>query len=121
MEKGKENRGHKVTDRQKRTLLEYMKQNPQLISGKFTSSFTLKDSVKEWSNLTDILNSIPGGATKDYKSWRKVTIIIFTIIVDNICVLVLAGYEVSDKIKICNGQNPCQFHRWRSTIRVTYR
>ncbi|KAK4887353.1 hypothetical protein RN001_003624 [Aquatica leii] len=51
-------------------LVEYMKSKPQLISGKFSSSFTYKDAENEWQLKADSLNSMPEGQ-KDWKGWRK--------------------------------------------------
>ncbi|GLV38131.1 uncharacterized protein CBL_10098 [Carabus blaptoides fortunei] len=55
---------------QKRMLIEFLKQNPKLLSGKFSSDFTLKTGVEKWEELTILLNSIPG-ANKIWKNWRK--------------------------------------------------
>ncbi|KAK4884227.1 hypothetical protein RN001_000498 [Aquatica leii] len=51
-------------------LVEYMKSKPQLISGKFLSSFTYKDAENEWQLIADSLNCMLGGQ-KDWKGWRK--------------------------------------------------
>ncbi|KAK4882369.1 hypothetical protein RN001_005688 [Aquatica leii] len=51
-------------------LVEYMKSKPQLISGKFSFSFTYKDVENEWQLIADSLDSMPGGQ-KDWKGWRK--------------------------------------------------
>jgi len=48
-----------------------MKKHPQLIKGKFSSSFTWKDSIELWNKAAQILNSI-NGSKKDWKGWRKV-------------------------------------------------
>lgn len=50
---------------------EYMTKYPKLTKGKFSSSFTLKDSIHLWNEISDILNSV-NGAKKDWKGWRKV-------------------------------------------------
>lgn len=64
-------RAANITDEQRTLLIEYMHKHPQLIKGKFSSSFTLKDSTNLWSAITEILNSV-SGANKDWKGWRKV-------------------------------------------------
>lgn len=60
-----------LTNDQKETLLEFIKQHPQLQTGKFTRSFTVSTAHKLWCEAADILNAIPG-AKKDWKGWRKV-------------------------------------------------
>lgn len=60
-----------ASDNQKKMLVEYLKKHPELLSGKFTNTFTLKDAVRKWQEITEILNSVPG-ARKEWKSWRKV-------------------------------------------------
>lgn len=62
-----------MTAKQKEALLEYMKENVQLQSSKFSASFTAKDAAKMWMALAEELHKIPNGATKDWKQWRKVS------------------------------------------------
>lgn len=62
-----------VTVEQKEALIEFMKQNPELKSGKFSATFTLKEAQKAWLRLTEELHKIPNGAVKDWKQWRKVS------------------------------------------------
>lgn len=62
-----------VTTEQKEALLEYMKENVQLQSGKFSATFTAKDAAKMWMTLAEELHKIPNGAMKDWKQWRKVS------------------------------------------------
>jgi hypothetical protein len=64
-------RGANITNEQKTLLIEYMNKHPELVKGKLTSSFTLKDSVHLWNEISEILNSA-NGAKKDWKDWRKV-------------------------------------------------
>lgn len=54
-------------------LIEYINKHPQLLKGKFSSSFTLQDSMRLWNELTEILYSM-NGAKKDWKNWRKVSL-----------------------------------------------
>ena len=61
----------KITDLQKQALVEYLKQNPNLLSGKFSNEFSQKVAAQKWEEITDILNSM-NGANKDWRSWRKV-------------------------------------------------
>ncbi|XP_026829879.1 uncharacterized protein LOC105282194 isoform X2 [Ooceraea biroi] len=60
-----------ITAEQKETLVEFMKQNEKLRSGKFSASFTTKDAQKLWMTLAEDLYKIPNGAVKDWKQWRK--------------------------------------------------
>lgn len=62
-----------ITTEQKETLIEFMKQNPELKLGKFSASFTAKDAQNKWMTLTEELHKIPNGATKEWKQWRKVS------------------------------------------------
>lgn len=57
---------------QKSTMVEFMEQHPMLISGKFNSNFSYKTASQLWEELALMLNAIPAGAKKDWKSWRKV-------------------------------------------------
>lgn len=58
---------------QKETLIELMKQNPELRSGKFSATFTTKDAQRMWIALAEELHKVPNGAIKDWKQWRKVS------------------------------------------------
>lgn len=53
-----------------------MRKHRQLLTGKFTASYTLKDSICLWNEIAEILNAV-NGAKKDWKGWRKVIIAIF--------------------------------------------
>ncbi|CAG9764633.1 unnamed protein product [Ceutorhynchus assimilis] len=63
-------KGSSVTEDQKKLMLEFIKKNQKLISGKFSNEFTQKQSQSLWQELTTLLNSCPG-ANKDWKAWRK--------------------------------------------------
>lgn len=63
--------GGTISVEQKRVLVEFLKKNPRLLSGKFSSDFTIKTGVAKWEELSNLLNSIPG-AKKNWKNWRKV-------------------------------------------------
>lgn len=54
-------------------LLDFLQKNPQLKSGKFTSSFTYKTAQKMWNDVSVILNAV-GPAQKNWNQWRKVRI-----------------------------------------------
>jgi hypothetical protein len=55
---------------QKATLIELLKNEAQLITGKFSATYTFKDAKKKWEEISSTLNSIPG-AKKEWKQWRK--------------------------------------------------
>lgn len=48
----------------------FLKLDPQLLSGKFSSTFTFKTAQKRWEAISESLNAMPG-AVKDWKKWRK--------------------------------------------------
>lgn len=62
-----------LTGEQKRELLEFMENHPELRSGKFSQQFTFKKAQKLWLELSEKLNAYPG-AQKEWKQWRKVSI-----------------------------------------------
>lgn len=49
---------------QKRALIESVTADTELISGKFSNRFTLKDAQNKWEKIAATLNSIPGGAER---------------------------------------------------------
>lgn len=56
---------------QKEMLIELLKKDSQLISGKFTSTFTFKHARSRWMAIADTLNAIPG-CVKDWSQWKRV-------------------------------------------------
>lgn len=68
-------RSANITNEQKTLLLEFMDKHPELVKGKFTSSFTVKTPTLLWIEISEILNSA-NGANKTWKEWRKVNIFI---------------------------------------------
>lgn len=70
----KTSRTANASTEQKQFLLEFVKQNPQLISGKFSVNFTQNDAKRQWEDAAKTLNSCGNGASKDWKSWRKVIV-----------------------------------------------
>jgi len=67
----KKKRAANITNEQRSLLIELMKKHEKLTKGKFSSSFTLKDSIRLWNEISSVLNSV-NGAKKDWKGWRKV-------------------------------------------------
>lgn len=55
-----------ITNEQRTLLIEYMNKHPELLKGKLTFSFILKDSISLWNDITEILNSV-NGANNDWK------------------------------------------------------
>lgn len=56
---------------QKTLITEFLKNHPNLQTGKFSKEFTFKKARALWEELTITLNSVPNGAKKDWRQWRK--------------------------------------------------
>ena len=63
--------GRATTD-QMIALNGFLKVDPQLLSGKFSSTFTFKIAQKRWEIIAESLNAMPG-AVKSWNKWRKVS------------------------------------------------
>lgn len=63
-----------ITVAQKRLLLDFIKEHGNLNTGKFSIEFTHKTAELLWKNLTEILNSVPNGTSKEWRQWRKVSV-----------------------------------------------
>jgi len=61
-----------VSAEQKKEIILFMEEHPELKSGKFSNKFTYKTAQELWISLSDLLNSLPG-AKKEWKQWRKVS------------------------------------------------
>ncbi|XP_050310044.1 uncharacterized protein LOC126745999 [Anthonomus grandis grandis] len=59
-----------VSSEQKKELILFMEEHPELKSGKFTQDFSFKTAQALWIKLAGRLHSLPG-AHKDWKQWRK--------------------------------------------------
>lgn len=64
-------RSGNISPEQKELLIAFIAQNDNLRNKKFTSSFTYKDAQNKWQEITNELNSIPGGSQKSSIKWRK--------------------------------------------------
>ncbi|KAK9679338.1 Myb/SANT-like DNA-binding domain [Popillia japonica] len=53
-----------------RKWIEIEREEPDLLIGKLTNTFTYKDSERKWIEIESKLNAIPGGQ-KNWKQWRK--------------------------------------------------
>jgi len=62
-----------VTQEQKELLIELLSNETELLSGKFSASFTVKDAQHRWNTIATKLHEMPG-AQKTWKQWRKVNI-----------------------------------------------
>lgn len=62
-----------ITNEQRKELIQFMEEYPELKCGKFTEKFSMKKAQELWMKLKDKLNALPG-ANKDWKQWRKVCI-----------------------------------------------
>lgn len=67
-------RTRKFSLQQKLALVEFLKEHPQLVSGKIDSSFRREDARRLWVTVTKIMHEIPG-ARKNWAQWRKVSFI----------------------------------------------
>ncbi|CAG9771560.1 unnamed protein product [Ceutorhynchus assimilis] len=70
MESGNKKSSGFVTKKQKELLVEFMNKHPDLLSRKFSNSFTWKDSRMLWEKAAAILNAVPG-SVKNWEQWRK--------------------------------------------------
>lgn len=61
-----------ITPVQKDLMVSFLKDNPNLQTGRFSSTFTFKTAQALWEDLSFRLNSVPNGAQKDWRQWRKV-------------------------------------------------
>ncbi|CAI6363076.1 unnamed protein product [Macrosiphum euphorbiae] len=61
--------GRATTD-QMIALNGFLKVDPQLLSGKFSSTFTFKIAQKRWEIIAESLNAMPG-AVKSWNKWRN--------------------------------------------------
>lgn len=66
----------KVSNSQREKMLDYFEMHPELVSGRFTATFTKQVHDKLWEELKIQLNSEGSGAVKDVPKWKKVIIII---------------------------------------------
>lgn len=56
---------------QMQQLVELLKLDPQLVSGRLTSTFTQKVAQKRWEAIAETLNALPG-VNKCWNKWREV-------------------------------------------------
>lgn len=88
----KKKRSGNITEDQRCLLIEFMKVHPELVSGKFSKTFTYDHAAKLWQEVTEILNAC-NGAEKNWKSWRKV----ITIIIYLFFIIIFTGYSFITK------------------------
>ncbi|KAG5883346.1 hypothetical protein JTB14_023239 [Gonioctena quinquepunctata] len=55
-------------------LLEFIKKNPELLTGKFSEKDTPNDAQRLWEDISRTLISCGNGANKDLRSWRMVIV-----------------------------------------------
>lgn len=60
---------------QKMALIDFVEENPRVKEARYDTSFTYKDGNRLWEKAALALNAIPG-SQKDWKAWRKVSILI---------------------------------------------
>ena len=68
-------KSYPVSNRQKEMLVEFISARREMYTGKLNQSYTRQNMIANWVELTNILNSVPEGPSKDWKQWRKVKII----------------------------------------------
>uniref|UniRef100_A0A1Y1LE05 Regulatory protein zeste n=1 Tax=Photinus pyralis TaxID=7054 RepID=A0A1Y1LE05_PHOPY len=64
-------KSRQLSSKQKETLVNFVYARPDMYKGKLTGTYTNAVAMALWKEVTCLLNSIPGGATKDWKQWRK--------------------------------------------------
>lgn len=62
-----------ITPRQKEILVEFISARKEMCTGKLTPMYTREKMLKNWQEITNILNCVPEGPAKDWKQWRKVS------------------------------------------------
>ncbi|CAH0552167.1 unnamed protein product [Brassicogethes aeneus] len=62
---------NKISRKQSQRLAEFLGKHNNLRKGKISSKFTHRDAQNLWECITNELNAIPGGLSKDWKSWKK--------------------------------------------------
>lgn len=65
-------KSRQLSCKQKEVLVDFVYARPDMYKGKLTATYTNAIGIRLWKEVTGILNGIPGGATKDWKQWRKV-------------------------------------------------
>ncbi|KAG5880103.1 hypothetical protein JTB14_011606 [Gonioctena quinquepunctata] len=58
------------SQQQKQQLIEMVTRDKELLSGKFSNSFTKEDCMEKWETIAQVLNSMPG-ASKQWMQWKK--------------------------------------------------
>lgn len=66
------NKNQHLTKEQKDILINFVQEHEDIQCGKFTATFTHKKMQVLWEQVTATLNSVPQGAIKDWRQWRKV-------------------------------------------------
>lgn len=59
------------TKQQMKLLVDLLAEDPQLVAGKFSSTFTQKIASARWEAIASQLNAMPG-AEKTWCKWKKV-------------------------------------------------
>lgn len=67
-----------ITDAQKKLFIDLIKNNEELLRGKFSSTFTHKMAQQRWEAIAEEVNAIPG-AKKSWVQWKKVSLLTFIV------------------------------------------
>ncbi|CAG9763560.1 unnamed protein product [Ceutorhynchus assimilis] len=65
-----EKKGGSLTREQKKVLIQFIEDHPELKTSKFSKDFTFKKGQALWEEISSILNAMPG-ANKGWIKWRK--------------------------------------------------
>lgn len=61
-----------MNQKQKEFLINFISDRNEMYCGKLTPTYTKEKMRALWDELTNILNSVPGGPAKTWVQWRKV-------------------------------------------------
>lgn len=64
-----------INQTQKELLLKFLKEHPELQTGRFSPECTFRRTQNLWEEISEILNSVPNGAEKNWRRWRKVSLL----------------------------------------------
>jgi len=67
----KRKKSQSVTNNQKTTTVDFLENHSDLLKGQHSATFTQNIAAKQWQELTNLLNSIPG-PLKDWKAWHRI-------------------------------------------------
>ncbi|CAH1114743.1 unnamed protein product [Psylliodes chrysocephalus] len=60
-----------ITGCQKEIMVEYIGSKKEMYTGKLTATYTKEKIIANWKDISNLLNCVPGGPSKEWKQWRK--------------------------------------------------